>query len=186
MKLRLQLSRRRSRPCFVDPHGQPGSVLTLTDVFEHTRQLRWALPDDAVFSTPSPEVLAGPLDELMTLAGDRRAREWVERAVVVLTRWSDWEQDRVLEDEDRDRFWRGFRVPVFEYLISPEGELLAAECEAHDGLHVHAASEWLKAASHQMAHPVHLHWKEARCACDSSAPRLMVSRSVQFSTAIAR
>ena len=29
-----------------------------------------------------------------------------------------------------------FRVPVFEQVIGKSGKLLAAECEAHDGLHV--------------------------------------------------
>ena len=37
---------------------------------------------------------------------------------------------------ERERLWRAFRVPVFEQIIAPDGELLAAECEAHDGLHI--------------------------------------------------
>ena len=43
-----------------------------------------------------------------------------------------------LTDDDRDLFWRAFRVPVFEQIIGPSGQLLARECEAHDGLHIEA------------------------------------------------
>jgi hypothetical protein len=43
-----------------------------------------------------------------------------------------------LTDADRDLFWRAFRVPVFEQIIGPKGQLLAGECEAHDGLHLEA------------------------------------------------
>lgn len=41
-----------------------------------------------------------------------------------------------LTEEDRNAFWRAFRVPVFEQIIGPSGQLLAGECEAHDGLHL--------------------------------------------------
>jgi len=43
-----------------------------------------------------------------------------------------------LTEADRDRFWRAFRVPVFEQIIGPDGQLLASECEAHEGLHIAA------------------------------------------------
>jgi hypothetical protein len=42
----------------------------------------------------------------------------------------------MLSAVERDRLWRAFHVPVFEQIIGPRGELLAAECEAHDGLHI--------------------------------------------------
>jgi hypothetical protein len=41
-----------------------------------------------------------------------------------------------LSEEDRERYWRAFRVPVFEQRIDASAKLLAAECEAHDGLHI--------------------------------------------------
>jgi hypothetical protein len=43
-----------------------------------------------------------------------------------------------LTEADRELFWRAFRVPVFEQIIGPTGQLLAGECEAHDGLHIEA------------------------------------------------
>ncbi len=41
-----------------------------------------------------------------------------------------------LSDEARDLFWRVFQVPVFGQFIGFAGELLAWECEAHDGFHI--------------------------------------------------
>lgn len=37
---------------------------------------------------------------------------------------------------DRELFWRAFEAPVFEQYRDAHGELLAYECEAHDGLHL--------------------------------------------------
>ena len=41
-----------------------------------------------------------------------------------------------LRQDHRDLFWRVFRVPVFEQFLAFDGSVAAAECEAHDGLHV--------------------------------------------------
>ena len=41
-----------------------------------------------------------------------------------------------ITDRHRDLLWRAFRVPVFEQLRNWEGEVIARECEAHDGLHL--------------------------------------------------
>jgi hypothetical protein len=41
-----------------------------------------------------------------------------------------------LSEDDRERLWRAFRVPVFEQRIDNSCHLLAAECEAHNGLHI--------------------------------------------------
>jgi len=41
-----------------------------------------------------------------------------------------------LEESGRDLFWRVFQVPVFEQCIGPDGQVLAVECDAHQGLHV--------------------------------------------------
>ena len=42
----------------------------------------------------------------------------------------------LLSLSDRNLLWRVFELPVFEHIVSNSGELLAAECDAHDGLHV--------------------------------------------------
>jgi hypothetical protein len=46
----------------------------------------------------------------------------------------------LLTEARRDLLWRAFRVPVFEQIVSANGELLAAECEAHDGCHIESAA----------------------------------------------
>jgi phenylacetate-coenzyme A ligase PaaK-like adenylate-forming protein len=42
----------------------------------------------------------------------------------------------VLTSEDRDLLWTRFGVPVYEQLRGLGRELLAAECDAHEGLHI--------------------------------------------------
>ena len=75
------------------------------------------------------DVLAAPARELRRLAATPRPHEY---AVVAFT----GVRHGALTEADRDLFWRAFRVPVFEQLHGLHGELLAEECEAHEGLHV--------------------------------------------------
>ena len=56
----------------------------------------------------------------------------IEAAVIVLTGIYHGE----LTALERDLFWRVFQVPVFEQFLSPDGRILAMECDAHDGLHL--------------------------------------------------
>jgi hypothetical protein len=49
-----------------------------------------------------------------------------------------------LGEDDRERFWRVFQVPLFEQRLGFDGRVVAYECEAHVGLHImpeHAAFE---------------------------------------------
>jgi hypothetical protein len=41
-----------------------------------------------------------------------------------------------LAEEDRERFWRVFQVPLFEQRLGFDGRVVAYECEAHSGLHI--------------------------------------------------
>jgi len=56
----------------------------------------------------------------------------IEAAVIVFTGAGRAD----LTDLERDLFWRVFQVPVFEHLLTPDGQILAMECDAHDGLHL--------------------------------------------------
>jgi hypothetical protein len=70
--------------------------------------------------------------------------------------------DPLLSTEDRAWLWRAFRVPVFEQVIEPDGELLAAECEAHDGLHIEVPGlNWIG-----------YHVELSPCGCGRKTPRL--------------
>ncbi len=83
--------------------------------------------DAAAFA---PAAVAGTLEQLCAL--DRHMTPTLTYALIVLGRPGMGR----LTEEHRDRLWRAFRLPVFEQIIGKSGELLAAECEAHDGLHV--------------------------------------------------
>ncbi|HEV3342634.1 MAG TPA: hypothetical protein VG125_19840, partial [Pirellulales bacterium] len=75
-----------------------------------------------------------------------------------------------LTEEDRERLWRAFRVPVFEQRIDESGCLLAAECEAHDGLHIEARE----------LHPRPGEVLEtAPCGCGRTTPRLIAPERVE-------
>lgn len=41
-----------------------------------------------------------------------------------------------LTEDDREKFWRVFRVPAFEQRVAFDGRVIACECEAHAGLHI--------------------------------------------------
>jgi hypothetical protein len=77
----------------------------------------------------APQAIAGTLEQLDAVA---ETGITLSHAIVVM---GTWEDARVTE-ADRERLWMRFRVPVFEQIISGDGVLLAAECEAHNGLHI--------------------------------------------------
>jgi len=85
----------------------------------------------AEVSAFAPAAIAAPREQLLGLAAIDRPPV-LTHAVIALTSRGDG----MLCASDRERLWRAFRVPVFEQIIGPDGELLAAECEAHDGLHI--------------------------------------------------
>lgn len=78
----------------------------------------------------APAALAGTREQILRLAAHHSLR--LTHAVVVLARPGD----PLTSAEERDLLWRAFGVPVFEQIIGADGRLLAAECEAHDGLHL--------------------------------------------------
>jgi hypothetical protein len=80
--------------------------------------------------------LAAPVGVLRSLAeaveaGDQPAPS-LRHFVVSFT---GGEQGELVED-DRERFWRVFQVPVFEQRLGFDGRVIAYECEAHQGLHI--------------------------------------------------
>jgi hypothetical protein len=69
-----------------------------------------------------------------------------------------------LSELERDQFWDVFQAPVFEQLLSVEGQVLAMECDAHDGMHLldpHAPLTGLRA-----------HLDTSACGCGNWHPRL--------------
>ena len=105
----------------------------------------------------APEAIAAPREQLLDLASVDKPPVFT-RALIAL----EHPGDPMLSMEERQRLWRVFRVPVFEQIVGARGELLAAECEAHDGLHVEApGTSW---ESYRM--------ELAPCGCGRKSPRL--------------
>ncbi|HLH40898.1 MAG TPA: hypothetical protein VKX39_17235 [Bryobacteraceae bacterium] len=115
-----------------------------------------------------PQAIAAPLPRLETLAG----AVTLTHAVIVFRR--QWEPR--LDAAQRDRLWRAFRVPVFEQIIAEDCTLLAAECEAHDGLHIESAK--FAAGDHEI--------DRSACACGKTTPRLTGREAIRRAAAYAR
>jgi hypothetical protein len=97
-----------------------------------------------------------------------------------------------LGEEDRERFWRVFQVPVFEQRLGFDGRVIAYECEAHDGLHIlperaaleeSSASELLLTSLTDLRHPTLRVGTRIRgsiqhdcCDCGNAAARLLTER----------
>jgi hypothetical protein len=78
-----------------------------------------------------PEALVLALPAALKLAARKplpRLTSWI----VLLTSLAN----QPLEQQHRDLLWHSFGVPVFEQLRGWDGNVIARECEVHDGLHV--------------------------------------------------
>ena len=135
-----------NRPVRVFPHG-------------------WSV-DAAAFA---PAAVAGTLEQMNALARDGIPS--LTHAVIIVSRP---ELPR-MTDADRESLWWAFRVPVFEQVIGKSGKLLAAECEAHDGLHV--ASPLLSLHGE----PV----DESPCPCGRKTSRIGVARRATLERRVA-
>jgi len=88
--------------------------------------------------------------------------------------------DTPLSIGEREQLWRAFRVPVFEQIIGPHGKLLAADCEAHDGLHVEASGmPWAD-----------VQWpgyrlESSACGCGRKTPRLVSALPAERARSVA-
>lgn len=111
----------------------------------------------------APESVAATLRQLDALAS---AKISLKHSIIIL----EPAGEPRITAADRDRLWKAFEVPLFERVIGAEGgELLAFECEAHDGLHI--ASPKLTVAPEEIDASV--------CGCGRTSPR-MISRTRQI------
>jgi hypothetical protein len=78
----------------------------------------------------APAAIAGTWPQLEALIQEKIPS--LTHALIVLARPGE----ELLTAAQRERLWKAFRVPVFQQVVTRAGELLAAECEAHDGLHM--------------------------------------------------
>lgn len=98
-----------------------------------------------------------------------------------------------LTESDRRMFWDVFQVPVFEQFLGLDGHALAAECEAHEGLHIRPEHAVFEVPGNQLVvtsltdvtHPVlraatgFSGWVDtAPCHCGAVTPRLRDVRAL--------
>jgi hypothetical protein len=70
--------------------------------------------------------------------------------------------ETLITGAERDRFWRVFGVPLFEQIVDRSSRVIARECDAHDGLHIH--SDEFELTGYQL--------DDSPCGCGSKIPRL--------------
>jgi len=136
--------------------------------------------------------VAAPVSVLRTLATAIEAgREEIPGLRHFVVSFTGGEQGELAE-EDRDRFWRVFQVPVFEQRLGFDGRVIASECEAHNGLHIlpeRAALEETTGSELLLTSLTDLHHPTLRvgtrmagsiehdcCDCGNPAARLMEAR----------
>ena len=126
----------------------------------------------------APEAIAAPLDAALELAKLKTSGH-IELpslgfALVVLTNSSNPH----LDHEHHDLLWRAFQVPIFEQFRALNGDVIARECETHDGLHLAAGSDvrveqgelWVG----NLATGLTALLDSSHCDCGDGSPRLTV------------
>jgi hypothetical protein len=112
----------------------------------------------------APAAIAATPAQLEALRGT--AIPSLRNAIIALVRPGE----AGLTEDARELLWRAFRVPVFEQRIDASCRLLAAECEAHDGLHIEVAG------TSPLAGEV---IETAICGCGRAGARLMAPDRVE-------
>ena len=120
------------RPRFQSPLPSSRNAVILEPVFRSSGPVRYIdHARCAEVAESRPAILAGSRTALSAVESSLPSGV-PSHALVVLTR----EGEALLTEDDRDLLWNRFQVPVFEQVMTREGELLAWECEAHDGFHL--------------------------------------------------
>jgi hypothetical protein len=151
--MRIIFRTKAAGAAFVHPLDPAPKTAILTSGFRESRNVR-VFPEGWTEHAArfSPTAIAGPIEQLRRVA---RRGVALQHAVIALT----YRSGPALSDIDREFLWRAFGVPVFEQFLGANNELLATECEAHQGLHIFG--EW-------NAGPL----DTSMCACGSKTPRL--------------
>jgi hypothetical protein len=143
-----------------------------------------AFPEECVSELQSfkPQVLVARVQALVAAAhaifDGHLLLESIDVAVFALIQIGD----TPVASSERDLIWRAFRVPAYEMYVDSESNLLASECEAHDGWHVRSPNvqfvlegrELLLRRPNQPPIRTGLtaSCTDGRCACGDSAPLL--------------
>ena len=149
----VKIRRRSTGATFIHPMNPTPRTAILASGFRQTKLVRvfpsgWSADAERF----QPTSIAGAAEQIRRLV-DLKLN--LRHAVIVFT----WEGGSGLSDDDRDLFWASFGVPIFEQRLGTGNELLAMECDAHQGLHV-------------MGDFGHLRPDRNTCACGNPSPRL--------------
>ncbi len=137
------------------PFSAAERIAVLSDSFQLPKGAKSFLPDDhAGIIVFQPQALVGPADVLLTFKDLSP-----EFAVVVLSNI----EDGGLSPRVRNLLWERFGVPVFEWLQTPAGLVIARECEAHDGLHVDSEVASLALHNRELMLTLHMRGKMGSC-----------------------
>jgi hypothetical protein len=150
---RTTFYRHSEREKFENPLPVPCRIAVVSPHFQDKDGVR-SFDDDQLTEIEKfrPEILAGTVAVLLRLAETIR----ISRAIVAFS------GARVgpLSHRDRDLLWSAYQVPVFEQCLGPSGEVIARECEAHDGLHLYLPEHYRGAV------------RAEECACGRREPRI--------------
>jgi hypothetical protein len=160
MTVRLRIKRRKEGARFVHPMDPMPRTAILAPGFQESKLAR-VFPSgwDEAADRFQPTSIAGTSDQLRHVA---RLGIRPQHSVVVFS----YDGQEGLTNSDRELFWKSFGVPVFEQLLSSANQLIAMECDAHDGLHLIGDFKDLKAGI-------------STCPCGNPAPRLARQRRIQ-------
>ncbi len=182
-------SRREKPRIFRYPLEKEPKIAMIMDGFRSTARVRNFSdfhPDE--LADLNMDTVAAPLPLMRQLALRGHAQRF---PIVVFT----GPGHGYLTDADRDLFWRVFEVPLFEQFTGLGGEVLAEECEAHEGLHIRPGDalfeiyrgELLITSLTRLEEPVfrlstgcYGRLDESPCACGRTSARLI--QSVQKQT----
>lgn len=131
----------------------------------------------------APQMLVAPAEALIaatySIFNGNLAFESIDHAVFALVQIGE----APISPSERDLIWRAFRVPMYELYVDHDSTLLAAECEAHDGWHVHSphvrfSLDCGELFLHQKNQPAPIRTgltatcTDGRCPCGDMAPLL--------------
>jgi hypothetical protein len=128
-----------------------------------------------------PHVLIGLTDDLERVAEQVALGiadlSSVDHAILALTSCGE----PPIGDKLRVVLWQTFGVPVFELLIAPDGAVLAADCQAHEGWHLQRNARAttfdgelliLQKGRHLIRTGLTGQIETERCPCGRSTPRI--------------
>ncbi|MCC7175286.1 MAG: hypothetical protein IT159_08825 [Bryobacterales bacterium] len=114
------------------PLPQPSRTAVLGEPVKECARVRsFPGPDAPGLENWPPDALAGRVETLCRLARERPASLSLSHCVIALITL----RGLFLTAEVRELLWSAWRVPVFGQILGLSRELLAWECEAHEGYH---------------------------------------------------